>query len=290
MQRCAGSAPVRLAAVLNRMPRSAVSTPGLVSATAAHSLPPCHRSNFEYNHCPHLPASGLLAMLHHVGSSLPFNTSPGGQPGPSAIPSARQLHTSLAVAKKRRGGGEDATATVTARSSASSSGNDRNGDGGGGGDSKGGGNATLETWDGRVPRQHIVVSASRSSGKSWKPAFLHLSYSLYCRAAADMHTITISLPIVKGAGGQNVNKVSTKAELRFKVDEAFWLYVVAYTCCGVLSSTRMPCLAVTHRRPVLHPHTFYFPLIALFPHSVLMMALDLNLHKGLNTDVAGSRF
>ena len=49
--------------------------------------------------------------------------------------------------------------------------------------------ASAEEWDGRVPRARIVVTASRSSG----------------------------------AGGQNVNKVSTKAEIRFTVKEADWL-------------------------------------------------------------------
>ena len=49
--------------------------------------------------------------------------------------------------------------------------------------------AACAEWDGRVPREKVSVSASRSGG----------------------------------AGGQNVNKVSTKIELRFVVQEAIWL-------------------------------------------------------------------
>lgn len=65
--------------------------------------------------------------------------------------------------------------------------------------------ASAEEWDGRVPRARIVVTASRSSG----------------------------------AGGQNVNKVSTKAEIRFTVKEV--AAIVRWSLKSCLPKTRECC-------------------------------------------------
>lgn len=78
---------------------------------------------------------------------------------------------------------------------------------------------------------YFPVMTLRWSHRLSVPFLLKPSVLEECRLVATMHARFISIPVDRidfnyarssGPGGQNVNKVNTKAELRFHVMSADW--------------------------------------------------------------------